>query len=432
MAPSAAPGGRKEDAYKQDRDADNEHNWEAELSNRYSDDDDDGDAAPATKAKASVPPPAPAAAAAKIAVANANTAAAPTPAEAAAAAADAEYNVDAAGDDEEGERGWSNRMDEFEDEEEEEDGAAKAKDDGSAKKDGGGGGGAGKSTRDHRRDHDDDEYYYDDYDDDELTHALESLDAREDLEARGGGGGGSVGGLSTSTAWRPNANGGTSNHNRNVFRGKKTGDKAGEGGGGGEGKAGGGGGGGKAGGGGGAKGNHGSMQADEDRGRHGAKGGGVGGGDMGQKVGNAFKEAERKLGKESHLCKDKEDRATVEQALDPRTRLILFKMLSHGVFCELNGCISTGKEANVYHAQASDGDNFPGDSENCSQLLADTILPQLRYFAYVQVAEEEQNLWQAYAALQAQFGNFAMRKVDAPSDIYPVFRELFRKEGVEV
>lgn len=89
-------------------------------------------------------------------------------------------------------------------------------------------------------------------------------------------------------------------------------------------------------------------------------------------------------------------------------------------------------EWNLYVAQASDGDNFPGDSENCSQLLADTILPQLRYFAYVQVAEEEQNLWQAYAALQAQFGNFAMRKVDAPSDIYPVFRELFRKEGVEV
>jgi len=45
----------------------------------------------------------------------------------------------------------------------------------------------------------------------------------------------------------------------------------------------------------------------------------------------------------------------VEQALDPRTRLILFKMLSHGVFAELNGCISTGKEANVYHAVTKEG-----------------------------------------------------------------------------
>ena len=46
---------------------------------------------------------------------------------------------------------------------------------------------------------------------------------------------------------------------------------------------------------------------------------------------------------------DKSDRATVEQALDPRTRMILFKMLSREVFSEINGCVSTGKEASVYH-----------------------------------------------------------------------------------
>ncbi|XP_059201341.1 serine/threonine-protein kinase RIO1 [Centropristis striata] len=53
--------------------------------------------------------------------------------------------------------------------------------------------------------------------------------------------------------------------------------------------------------------------------------------------------------------KDKSDRATVEQVLDPRTRMILFKMLSRGVISEINGCISTGKEANVYHAVTSSG-----------------------------------------------------------------------------
>jgi RIO kinase 1 len=47
---------------------------------------------------------------------------------------------------------------------------------------------------------------------------------------------------------------------------------------------------------------------------------------------------------------DKSDRATTEQVLDPRTRMIVFKMLNRGVFTEVNGCISTGKEANVYHA----------------------------------------------------------------------------------
>ncbi|KAF0907947.1 hypothetical protein E2562_022333 [Oryza meyeriana var. granulata] len=52
---------------------------------------------------------------------------------------------------------------------------------------------------------------------------------------------------------------------------------------------------------------------------------------------------------------EKADRATVEQAIDPRTRMVLFKMLNRGVFNNINGCISTGKEANVYHASKADG-----------------------------------------------------------------------------
>ncbi|KAF7643544.1 hypothetical protein LDENG_00237600 [Lucifuga dentata] len=55
--------------------------------------------------------------------------------------------------------------------------------------------------------------------------------------------------------------------------------------------------------------------------------------------------------------KDKSDRATVEQVLDPRTRMILFKMLSRGIISQINGCISTGKEANVYHAGTAAGDS---------------------------------------------------------------------------
>ncbi|MEQ2290085.1 Serine/threonine-protein kinase RIO1, partial [Ameca splendens] len=46
----------------------------------------------------------------------------------------------------------------------------------------------------------------------------------------------------------------------------------------------------------------------------------------------------------TYRVKDKSDRATVEQVLDPRTRMILFKMLSRGIISEINGCISTGKE----------------------------------------------------------------------------------------
>ena len=56
--------------------------------------------------------------------------------------------------------------------------------------------------------------------------------------------------------------------------------------------------------------------------------------------------------------KDKSDRATTEQVLDPRTRMIIFKMLNKGLFAEINGCISTGKEANVYHAKSEDDKHY--------------------------------------------------------------------------
>jgi uncharacterized sporulation protein YeaH/YhbH (DUF444 family) len=86
-------------------------------------------------------------------------------------------------------------------------------------------------------------------------------------------------------------------------------------------------------------------------------------------------------------------------------------------------------EWNIYGAQASDGDNFNNDSGRCRQLLTDSLLKQCRFYAYIQVAEEEQNLWQEYAQLGADYGNFAMRKVQSPDNIYPVFRDLFKKEG---
>ena len=47
---------------------------------------------------------------------------------------------------------------------------------------------------------------------------------------------------------------------------------------------------------------------------------------------------------------EKSDRATNEHVLDPRTRMILLQMINRNILAEVNGCISTGKEANVYHA----------------------------------------------------------------------------------
>jgi len=87
-------------------------------------------------------------------------------------------------------------------------------------------------------------------------------------------------------------------------------------------------------------------------------------------------------------------------------------------------------EWNVYVAQASDGDNWHHDSSRCRELIEDKILPLVRYFAYVQVAQTEQNLWDEYQGIAEAHAHFAMRKVLEPSQIYPVFRDLFKKEGV--
>ena len=85
-------------------------------------------------------------------------------------------------------------------------------------------------------------------------------------------------------------------------------------------------------------------------------------------------------------------------------------------------------EWNLYAAQASDGDNWDDDSTTCRDLLISKILPSLQYFAYVEITPDaHQTLWQEYQRVADAYGNFAMRQIDAPSDIYPVFRELFRK-----
>ncbi|KAJ3091997.1 Serine/threonine-protein kinase RIO1 [Quaeritorhiza haematococci] len=72
-------------------------------------------------------------------------------------------------------------------------------------------------------------------------------------------------------------------------------------------------------------------------------------------VSNNVKMSKKKAEGPQNRNTDKSDRATVEQVLDPRTRIILLKMLNRNAIYEINGCISTGKEANVYHASTDNG-----------------------------------------------------------------------------
>lgn len=69
-------------------------------------------------------------------------------------------------------------------------------------------------------------------------------------------------------------------------------------------------------------------------------------------VGNTVSKMQNLEIKKRTLHTSRDDRATSEQCLDPRTRLMLFKMLSNGMLDSIDGCLSTGKEANVYYAKA--------------------------------------------------------------------------------
>jgi uncharacterized sporulation protein YeaH/YhbH (DUF444 family) len=65
-------------------------------------------------------------------------------------------------------------------------------------------------------------------------------------------------------------------------------------------------------------------------------------------------------------------------------------------------------------------------------------MKQLQYFAYVEILREAERsfltsdgngteLWRAYRQVCADWPNLAMRRVAHRAEIYPVFRDLFRK-----
>lgn len=39
-----------------------------------------------------------------------------------------------------------------------------------------------------------------------------------------------------------------------------------------------------------------------------------------------------------------------EKAVDPKTRLLMYKMVNSGMLETITGCVSTGKESVVFHA----------------------------------------------------------------------------------
>ncbi|WP_183751146.1 DUF444 family protein [Pseudochelatococcus contaminans] len=97
---------------------------------------------------------------------------------------------------------------------------------------------------------------------------------------------------------------------------------------------------------------------------------------------------------------------------------------------------------NIYVAQASDGDNIGTDSGRVAKLITEDILPISQYYAYLEVGRGDgqlplgsvartTDLWRTYEMHVPSGGHFVMRKVWHRREIYPVFRELFRRDGAD-
>jgi uncharacterized sporulation protein YeaH/YhbH (DUF444 family) len=89
---------------------------------------------------------------------------------------------------------------------------------------------------------------------------------------------------------------------------------------------------------------------------------------------------------------------------------------------------------NVYAAQASDGDAFGADPARSARFLREKLLPATRYYTYLELcssqeSEHSSTLWSEYGRVAESTPNFAMKRASDRGEIYPVFRELFRKEG---
>ncbi len=87
---------------------------------------------------------------------------------------------------------------------------------------------------------------------------------------------------------------------------------------------------------------------------------------------------------------------------------------------------------NIYGCQASDGDNWPNDTEAAKDILNNQLLRLCQYYAYVEIADPnydrgDSDLWGTYEEVRAANSNFDMTVITDAADIFPVFSRLFEK-----
>ncbi|XP_023063556.1 serine/threonine-protein kinase RIO3 isoform X3 [Piliocolobus tephrosceles] len=65
---------------------------------------------------------------------------------------------------------------------------------------------------------------------------------------------------------------------------------------------------------------------------------------------NALKQHAYSEERRSARLHEKKEHSTAEKAVDPKTRLLMYKMVNSGMLETITGCVSTGKESVVFHA----------------------------------------------------------------------------------
>lgn len=93
-----------------------------------------------------------------------------------------------------------------------------------------------------------------------------------------------------------------------------------------------------------------------------------------------------------------------------------------------------GDEWNIYVAQCSDGDVWGmQDARDCVDILSNKVLDKIQYFAYIEIcrfSNENSELWQFYQQLSLDYRHFAMQQVFDESEIWKVFKQLFKPKKV--
>jgi RIO kinase 1 len=74
-----------------------------------------------------------------------------------------------------------------------------------------------------------------------------------------------------------------------------------------------------------------------------------------EKYGKAQRQAERIDKRDRVILKNEEERSVFEEVFDRRTLMTLYDMANKGIYSELNGVVSSGKEARVYWGVDSAG-----------------------------------------------------------------------------